>query len=89
MLGFELGENVLKEGVSNYLKDHLYQSGSQRDLFRTLNVLGHRARTLPQNLSLETVMESWTHVEGHPILVVTRNYRTGHIKIRQVNKINS
>jgi aminopeptidase N len=88
MLSFELGERVLKEGVSGYLRDHLYQSASQKDLLKTLTVLGHLEGSFPVNMTLEEVMDSWTRVEGHPVLFVTRNYRTGHVKIRQVIIIN-
>lgn len=50
-----------------------YGSVAQNDLSRHLTEAAHEAGTLRRDLSVETIIDTWTHQIGYPLVTVTRS----------------
>jgi len=60
MLEGYLGEEVFREGLSDYLKRHSYGNARTQDLW---NALGRKA-----GQDVRSIMESWTLKKGYPVV---------------------
>lgn len=60
MLEGYLGEDVFREGLSDYLKRHSYGNARTQDLW---NALGRKA-----GQDVRSIMESWTLKKGYPVV---------------------
>lgn len=83
MMSLFLGEETLKQGVSNYLQKYKYQNADQDNLWEALTVEAHKKKILPSNLTVKTVMDSWTLQTGYPIITVIRNYEENSAELLQ------
>lgn len=68
-----LGETAFKDALKKYLRDFQYSNAVHDDLWNVMTEFGHKYETLPQNLNVKTIMDTWTLQAGYPILSVTRN----------------
>ncbi|CAF0817363.1 unnamed protein product [Adineta steineri] len=76
-----LNETIFFQGISNYLDHFKYSNAVQDELWSFLTNV-----TNPNQLSgytIKTIMDTWTLQEGYPILIVTRNYSTNRITLKQ------
>ncbi|UJR17212.1 hypothetical protein I4U23_004107 [Adineta vaga] len=75
---------TFNKGVTRYLQRHLYSTATQTDLWQAL---GEQMSTdniqLPNNTTLDTIMNTWTNQMGYPYIEVTRDYSTGIVTITQ------
>ncbi|KAK9884518.1 hypothetical protein WA026_007361 [Henosepilachna vigintioctopunctata] len=83
MMGLFLGEKSLKEGVNSYLKKHKFSNADQDDLWDSLTTAAHKNSALPSNMTVKTVMDSWTLQTGYPVVTVTRDYEDGTAVLSQ------
>jgi aminopeptidase N len=83
MMSLFLGDETLKHGVSNYLKKHEFSNAEQDDLWESLTEEAHKNGVLPKNLTVKTVMDTWTLHTGYPVVTVTRDYEKGTADVRQ------
>lgn len=83
MMSLFLGEETLRKGVSNYLQKHKYGNAEQDDLWASLTTEAHKNKILPQNLTVKTVMDTWTLQTGYPVITVTRDYKKNTADITQ------
>lgn len=81
MMSLFLGEETLRTGVSNYLREHRYHNAEQDDLWHSLTEVAHKKGTLPKNLTVKTIMDTWTLQTGYPVINVHRNYEKGSAEI--------
>lgn len=72
-----------KKGLSNYLTGLSYQAANQDDLWRHLTDQSHNDGTLPKNMSVKLIMDTWTLQKGFPVVTFTRNYTTGDVEVTQ------
>lgn len=79
-----LGKDILRKGVSNYLKEHAYNNAEQDDLWKSLTMQAHEDNALPDNLTVKMIMDTWTLQTGYPVINVKRNYEDGSVEITQV-----
>ena len=79
-----LGEDMFREGVSNYLNKYKYNNAVQDDLWEELTVVAHTENVLPTNVTVKEIMDTWTLQTGFPLLTVTRDYDKNTITITQV-----
>lgn len=49
-----------------------YKNADQDDLWQHLTEAGHENGTLPDSLTVKTIMDSWTLQKGFPVITVTR-----------------
>lgn len=85
MMNLFLGEEVFKQGVSNYLKKHKYQNAEQDDLWASLTDKAHESKSLPCEMSVKEIMDTWTLQTGYPVVNVTRDYDKETATLTQVN----
>lgn len=84
MMQLFLGEETFRNGVSNYLKKHKYSNAQQSDLWDALTEAAHKNGVLPNELSVKTIMESWTLQTGYPVITVERDYEQNTAELTQV-----
>jgi len=84
MMNMYLGEDMFREGVSNYLNKYKYNNAVQDDLWEELTVVAHTENVLPTNVTVKEIMDTWTLQTGFPLLTVTRDYDKNTITITQV-----
>ncbi|MPC23577.1 Aminopeptidase N [Portunus trituberculatus] len=70
---FPEDDKVTAVPVFNQQIDVQYGSVVQDDLFHHLTKAAHEAYTLPQDLSVKTILDTWIHETGYPLVTVTRS----------------
>ncbi|CAH0554039.1 unnamed protein product [Brassicogethes aeneus] len=83
MMMMFLGDEVLRVGVSNYLKKHEYGNAQQDDLWQSLTDEAHKQGALAKNLTVKEIMDTWTLQTGYPVINVARDYPTKSARITQ------
>ncbi|XP_030752545.1 aminopeptidase N-like [Sitophilus oryzae] len=83
MMSLFLGEETLRSGVSKYLRDHRYHNAEQDDLWQALTESAHEKGTLPKELTVKTIMDTWTVQTGYPVITVHRDYENETAEITQ------
>ena len=61
----------------------IYQCKLQDDLWSELTSQAHADGTLPRDLSVKTVMDTWTLQMGFPVVTVTRDYESNTASVEQ------
>lgn len=67
-----LGEKAFRYALQTYLKKFKYSNAVHDDLWDVMTDAGHKHQTLPEDLTVKDIMDSWTLQAGYPILNVTR-----------------
>ncbi|XP_017141464.1 aminopeptidase N-like [Drosophila miranda] len=83
MLHHFLGSDAFKAGMRDYLKRFAYGNAGKKDLWEAFTRAADDKPELPANISVATIMNSWTRQPGYPLINVTRNYDTGSADITQ------
>lgn len=73
MMNTFLMENTFKKGISAYLNAFQYANAEQDDLWQYLTEAGHEDETLPSDLTVKEVMDTWTLQMGYPVINVIRS----------------
>ncbi|XP_050699391.1 aminopeptidase Ey-like isoform X2 [Eriocheir sinensis] len=73
MMNHFLTEAVFRRGVNTYLEEFKYDSAEQDDLWRHLTEAAHAAGTLPPELRVKAIMDTWTLQMGYPVIRVERS----------------
>ncbi|XP_042215803.1 aminopeptidase N-like isoform X2 [Homarus americanus] len=73
MMNHFLTEATFRKGVSDYLDAFQYDTAEQDDLWRHLTTAAHQDDTLPQDLTVKTIMDTWTLQMGYPVIKVERS----------------
>ena len=58
-------------------------AAEQDDLWQYLTTEAHADKTLPQDVSVKEIMDTWTLQMGLPVVTVTRNYDANRAKLSQ------
>lgn len=72
MISKYLGEDVFLEGIRRYLKKHAYGNTQTKDLWAALSDASGK--------DVEKVMNIWTKNIGYPVVTVTENDKSIHVK---------
>lgn len=83
MMHFFLGDEVFREGVSNYLRKFAYRNAERGDLWESLTESAHKHEVLPKDLTVGKIMDTWILQTGYPIINVERNYSDNTAVITQ------
>ncbi|XP_066966092.1 aminopeptidase N-like [Macrobrachium rosenbergii] len=73
MMKHFLTESTFKKGLAAYLSSMSYKNADQDDLWRYMTVSAHQDGSLPKELTVKTIMDTWTLQEGYPVLTVVRD----------------
>lgn len=79
-----LTSQVFKSGLTRYLKRHKYSNAEQDDLWQALTEQAHEDQVLPKDVTVKTIMDTWTLQTGFPVVTVTRNYGDNTAAVVQV-----
>ncbi|KAL1451001.1 hypothetical protein WDU94_003301 [Cyamophila willieti] len=78
MLSMCLTDKVFQDGVQKFLEKHSYGNADHNDFWNVLTEVGHQSKTLPESLTVTTIMDGWTNQGGFPILEVKREKNILH-----------
>lgn len=78
-----LGEETFKEALKSYLKKFQYKNAVHDDLWDVMTTFGHEHDTLPKNLTVKEIMDSWIVQAGYPVLSAIRKENDTSITISQ------
>merc|ERR1719464_939165 len=78
-----LSTGTFQKGLTNYLNAFKFAAAEQDDLWHYLTEQAHRDKTLPVDMDVKTVMDTWTLQMGFPVIAVTRDYNSGTADVRQ------
>lgn len=84
MMNMFLGEETFKQGTRNYIDKYKFSNVEQDDLWSSLTDVAHRVGSLPQNISVKEIMDTWTLQKGYPVLKVNRDYSLNTVTLSQV-----
>ncbi|MPC23578.1 Aminopeptidase N [Portunus trituberculatus] len=73
MMSHFMSEATLRRGLTQYLQHFKYDNAEQDDLWRHLTEAAHETGTLPANLTVKTIMDTWTLQMGYPVIKVERS----------------
>ncbi|XP_050699388.1 aminopeptidase N-like isoform X2 [Eriocheir sinensis] len=73
MMNHFLTEVAFRRGLSTYLEAFKYDNAEQDDLWRHLTEAAHAVGTLPPELSVKAIMDTWTLQMGYPVIRVERS----------------
>ncbi|CAL8126796.1 unnamed protein product [Orchesella dallaii] len=65
-----LTRETLRKGLQAYLKKMSFQGAQQQDLFDSLEEAASADNRLPEGLTMNNIMSSWTLQAGHPLVRV-------------------
>ena len=82
MLTYLIGVDTFNRGVSNYLADNTYGNAVQDDLWERLTEAAHEDGSLPRDMSVKEIMDTWTKQKGYPVVTVTEGPE-GNITLSQ------
>lgn len=85
MMNHFLGEDTFKRGLTKYLEAHKFSNACQDDLWQWLTLQAHLDGSLPLNMTVKEIMDTWTLHTGYPVVTVIRNYVNGSAYISQVS----
>lgn len=72
MHGF-IGNVAFKSALNEFLTQFSYSNAGRDDLWAAMTKLGHQHNTLPSELDVKTIMDSWVLQPGYPVVNVTIN----------------
>lgn len=55
-----LGENAFRHALKTYLNKFKHSNAVHDDLWDVMTISGHEYKTLPENLTVKDIMDSWT-----------------------------
>ncbi|XP_063887402.1 aminopeptidase N-like [Scylla paramamosain] len=73
MMKFFLMEATFRKGLTNYLNTRVYANAEQDDLWDFLTQAAHQDLTLAKDVTVKTIMDTWTLQMGYPVVKVTRS----------------
>ncbi|KAG7153834.1 Aminopeptidase N-like 2 [Homarus americanus] len=71
-----LSEVTFRKGITNCLNAFKFDNAEQDDLWQHLTEAAHEDGILPVDLTVKTIMDSWTLQAGYPVISVMRNDTT-------------
>ena len=89
MLNFTNKQLNFKENVQTnnifltFFKNSKYDAAEQDDLWQYLTEQAHRDGTLPNDLTVKIIMDTWTLQMGFPVVNVHRNYNDNSATVSQ------
>lgn len=73
MMDSFLGKETFNGALQEYLHTFEYSNAMRDDLWSIMTKYGHSANTLPKDLNVKQIMDTWTLHAGYPVIQVTRN----------------
>ncbi|KAH8295316.1 hypothetical protein KR018_009945, partial [Drosophila ironensis] len=81
MLNSIVGDEAFRSATRDLLQKYAYGNMDRNDLWKMLTLHGHELGTLPKDLSVKEIMDSWITQPGYPVVNVER--RGADLVLRQ------
>ncbi|KAK2586530.1 hypothetical protein KPH14_011422 [Odynerus spinipes] len=78
-----LGESTFFSSIRRYISTYHYRSANEDDLWDIFQQEITSTNALPKELSMGSIMKTWTHQAGFPVVHVIRNNETGLVELTQ------
>ncbi|XP_054728242.1 aminopeptidase N [Anastrepha obliqua] len=72
MLSSFVGDEAFRAATQDLLKTYAYGNADRDELWEFMTHHGHEQKTLPDDLHVKTVMDSWITKPGYPVITVER-----------------
>ncbi|XP_045589793.2 aminopeptidase N isoform X1 [Procambarus clarkii] len=72
MMRHFLTESAFRRGLRTFLRQLMYKNADQDDLWLHLTEAAHKEETLLHDLTVKTIMDTWTLQKGFPVVTVSR-----------------
>uniref|UniRef100_A0A1B0DKZ5 Aminopeptidase n=1 Tax=Phlebotomus papatasi TaxID=29031 RepID=A0A1B0DKZ5_PHLPP len=89
MIEHFLGKDTFQKGLQKYLKEMQHLAAEAKDLYRNLQEAADEDHSLPEDVKVEDVLQSWIDQPGYPLLTVIRNYESNEIVVNQQRFLSS
>ncbi|KAF2362031.1 Peptidase M1 membrane alanine aminopeptidase N-terminal [Trinorchestia longiramus] len=73
MMDHFLTEETFQRGIRNYLNEHKYSNAHQDDLWWHLTKVGQEDYTLPSDVTVKEIMDTWTLQKHYPVINLVRH----------------
>lgn len=83
MVHIFIGDTAFRCGIHNYLTNFAYTNAKQEDLWMALSKAAHDMKSIPADLDVATIMDTWTLQKGIPLVNVERHYQIKSATISQ------
>ena len=87
MMDYFLTHGTFRRGLTNYLESLKYDVAKQDNLWASLTKQGHDEGTLPVEMTVKAIMDTWTLQKGFPVLTVNRTKDGREATVSQVGPI--
>ncbi|XP_065566563.1 glutamyl aminopeptidase-like isoform X2 [Artemia franciscana] len=77
MLEGVLGEEIFKQGLTNYLETNKYLNTVSDNFWECLSIA---ARNSSNDVHVKTIMDTWTQQMGFPLIYISRDEKIVHVK---------
>lgn len=67
-----LGQEAFQGALNEYLTTFEYSNAMRDDLWSVMTKYGHAANTLPKDLNVKQIMDTWTLQAGYPVIQANR-----------------
>lgn len=67
-----LGQEAFQGALTEYLNTFGYSNAMRDDLWSIMTKYGHSANTLPNDLNVKQIMDTWTLQAGYPVIEANR-----------------
>lgn len=72
MLNSIVGNEAFRDATQDLLNTYAYENADRNDLWRFMTKHGQMKNTLPFNIDIKTVMDTWISKPGYPVVTVER-----------------
>uniref|UniRef100_A0A1B0D9N6 ERAP1-like C-terminal domain-containing protein n=1 Tax=Phlebotomus papatasi TaxID=29031 RepID=A0A1B0D9N6_PHLPP len=84
-----LGRTTFQKGLQKYVKDMAFKVAEPKDFYRNIQEAADEDNSLPRDVNVEDVINSWIDQPGYPLLTVMRNYDSNEIVVNQQRFLSS
>lgn len=72
MLNSFLGDDAFVGAIKEYLRRFEYSNAIQDDLWKVMTEHGLKYKTLPENMTIKEIMDSWILQPSYPVVFVKK-----------------
>ncbi|KAK7792308.1 hypothetical protein R5R35_007753 [Gryllus longicercus] len=83
MINNTITEKTFKSGLQHFVQERQYNVFEEADMFSTITHQGWADGTVPRDVQLLDVVNSWVQRDRYPAITVTRNYNDATAEVEQ------
>ena len=81
-------EHCIELAIFSTFSCSAYKAAEQDDLWEYFTAQAHLDKTIPEDVTIKTIMDTWTLQMGFPVVSVTRDYTSNEATLIQVGRTN-